>query len=79
MFGMKRVGRSDSLLCSFCHKSQDVVAHLICSPNDLSRAYICNEWVHVCYSILEGYKADQPTLNSGKTFVYTLNPSSIVD
>jgi ATP-dependent Clp protease ATP-binding subunit ClpX len=39
--------------CSFCHKSQDAVAKLISSPSDYPRAYICDECVAVCNSILE--------------------------
>ena len=51
---MKTSGRSDeSLRCSFCHKSQDAVAKLISSPSDYPRAYICDECVAVCNSILE--------------------------
>jgi ATP-dependent Clp protease ATP-binding subunit ClpX len=41
------------LRCSFCHKSQDAVAKLISSPTDYPRAYICDECVAVCNSILE--------------------------
>ena len=40
---MKRTGSDDSLRCSFCHKSQDVVGKLISSPSDYPRAYICDE------------------------------------
>ncbi|MHB1701150.1 MAG: ATP-dependent Clp protease ATP-binding subunit ClpX [Acidobacteriaceae bacterium] len=46
-------GADDSLRCSFCHKSQDSVAKLISSPSDYPRAYICDECVAVCNSILE--------------------------
>jgi len=48
-----RSGSEDSLRCSFCHKSQDAVAKLISSPSDYPRAYICDECVAVCNSILE--------------------------
>src|SRR5690242_21533540 len=41
------------LRCSFCHKSQDAVAKLLSSPSDYPRAYICDECVAVCNSILE--------------------------
>src|SRR5260370_11508195 len=44
---------TDVLRCSFCRKSQDVAAKLISSPNDYPRAYICDECVAVCVSILE--------------------------
>jgi ATP-dependent Clp protease ATP-binding subunit ClpX len=51
---MKTSRSSDeSLRCSFCHKSQDAVAKLISSPSDYPRAYICDECVAVCNSILE--------------------------
>jgi hypothetical protein len=41
------------LYCSFCRKSQDSVAKLISSPSDYQRAYICDECIAVCASILE--------------------------
>ena len=48
-----RSGSEEILRCSFCHKSQDAVAKLISSPSDYPRAYICDECVAVCNSILE--------------------------
>src|SRR4051794_21710025 len=48
------------LRCSFCHKSQDAVAKLISSPSDYPRAYICDECVAVCNSILEDDRAATP-------------------
>jgi ATP-dependent Clp protease ATP-binding subunit ClpX len=48
-----RMGSEEALRCSFCHKSQDAVAKLISSPSDYPRAYICDECVAVCNSILE--------------------------
>src|ERR1700761_8438121 len=51
-------GTDDSLRCSFCHKSQDAVAKLISSPSDYPRAYICDECVAVCNSILEDDRAE---------------------
>ena len=36
---------TETLQCSFCRKSQDVVGKLISSPPDYPRAYICNECV----------------------------------
>jgi ATP-dependent Clp protease ATP-binding subunit ClpX len=51
-------GAEESLRCSFCHKSQDAVAKLISSPSDYPRAYICDECVAVCNSILEDDKTD---------------------
>ncbi len=57
---MKRTGSDDALRCSFCHKSQDVVGKLISSPSDYPRAYICDECIAVCNSILEDDKAETP-------------------
>src|SRR5260370_2081698 len=53
-------GSDDTLRCSFCHKSQDVVGKLISSPSDYPRAYICDECIAVCNSILEDDKSDLP-------------------
>ena len=50
---MKRSGPEEALRCSFCHKSQEAVGKLISSPSDFPRAYICDECVAVCNSILE--------------------------
>ena len=55
-----RTGSDDSLRCSFCHKTQDVVAKLISSPSDYPRAYICDECVAVCNSILEDDRGETP-------------------
>jgi ATP-dependent Clp protease ATP-binding subunit ClpX len=49
------------LRCSFCHKSQDAVAKLISSPSDYPRAYICDECVAVCNSILEDDRSATPS------------------
>jgi len=55
---LKRTGTDDALRCSFCHKSQDVVGKLISSPSDYTRAYICDECIAVCNSILEDDKPE---------------------
>jgi ATP-dependent Clp protease ATP-binding subunit ClpX len=55
---VKRAGSDDSLRCSFCHKSQEVVGKLISSPSDYPRAYICDECIAVCNSILEDDRAE---------------------
>src|SRR3981081_4732968 len=52
-----RTGSEEMLRCSFCHKSQDAVAKLISSPSAYPRAYICDECVAVCNSILEDDRA----------------------
>ncbi len=57
---MKRTGSDEPLRCSFCHKSQDVVGKLISSPSDFPRAYICDECIAVCNSILEDDRHDAP-------------------
>src|ERR1700681_3549061 len=63
---------------SVCHKSQDAVAKLISSPSDYPRAYICDECVAVCNSILEDDRTATPTAavpnqlpkpQEGKTFL----------
>ncbi len=57
---MKRSSSDDSLRCSFCHKSQDVVGKLISSPlSDYPRSYICDECIAVCNSILEDDRNEQ--------------------
>ena len=55
-----RTGTDEILRCSFCHKSQDAVAKLISSPSDYPRAYICDECVAVCNSILEDDRTTTP-------------------
>jgi ATP-dependent Clp protease ATP-binding subunit ClpX len=55
-----RTGSDEVLRCSFCHKSQDAVAKLISSPSDYPRAYICDECVAVCNSILEDDRTATP-------------------
>ena len=58
---MNRAGSDATLRCSFCYKSQDVVGKLISSPSDYPRAYICDECIAVCNSILTDDKSDQPS------------------
>ena len=58
---VKRTGSDDSLRCSFCHKSQDAVGKLISSPSDYPRAYICDECIAVCNSILEDDRHEHST------------------
>ena len=61
-----RTGPEEALRCSFCHKSQDAVAKLISSPSDYPRAYICDECVAVCNSILEDDRGDShPSTTAG--------------
>src|SRR2546423_2573300 len=56
-----RTGTEENLRCSFCHKSQDAVAKLLSSPSDYPRAYICDECVAVCNSILEDDRTETHT------------------
>jgi ATP-dependent Clp protease ATP-binding subunit ClpX len=63
---LKRAGSDDTLRCSFCHKSQDVVGKLISSPSDYPRAYICDECIAVCNSILEDDKPEPTTTGPHK-------------
>jgi len=63
---LKRAGSDDSLRCSFCHKSQDVVGKLISSPSDYPRAYICDECIAVCNSIIEDDLHEQSYSTPGK-------------
>ena len=63
---MKRSGTEETLRCSFCHKSQEVVGKLISTPGDYPKSYICDECVAVCNSILEDDRPESagPTLYS---------------
>ena len=60
---MKRSGSDETLRCSFCHKSQEVVGKLISTPGDYPKAYICDECVAVCNSILEDDKPEKTAPN----------------
>jgi len=62
-----RTGTEEILRCSFCHKSQDAVAKLISSPSDYPRAYICDECVAVCNSILEDDRTATPPSSTPNT------------
>jgi ATP-dependent protease Clp ATPase subunit len=60
------------LYCSFCRKSQDQVSKLISGPRTLSPAYICDECIAVCNSILEKHsgpgemqQTNSPAANHG--------------
>jgi hypothetical protein len=50
---MWRRQQEEPMRCSFCHKGQDTVGRLISSPSDYPRAYICDECIAVCASIIE--------------------------
>jgi ATP-dependent Clp protease ATP-binding subunit ClpX len=50
---VKRLPADELLHCSFCQKTQEAVGKLISSPGDHPRAYICDECVALCNTILE--------------------------
>jgi uncharacterized protein (TIGR03435 family) len=52
--------------CCFCHRSKDVVAYLIAGPNLSPRAYICDECVEVCNSILLEERRNKPQTERAK-------------
>ncbi|MGH9627065.1 MAG: ClpX C4-type zinc finger protein [Bryobacteraceae bacterium] len=52
----------DSLRCSFCHKAQGDVRKLISNPGEYPRAYICDECVGVCMTIIEDDREDTSEL-----------------
>jgi ATP-dependent protease Clp ATPase subunit len=49
-----------SICCSFCRKSEGSVSKLISNPSDYPRAYICDECIAVCASILEDDRVGHP-------------------
>ena len=72
---MKRMSSQGSLRCSFCRKSQDVVAKLIATPGDYPKSYICDECVLICNAILEEERSGK---NQGHRFAL-LKPHEIKD
>jgi ClpX C4-type zinc finger len=45
----------DKLRCSFCNRSEDEVNDLMGNPKKFSpRAYICNDCVSICHSLMLG-------------------------
>ena len=61
---MKRTVAEESVRCSFCNKPQDSDRKLIAAPGDHPRAYICEECVSVCETMLEEGQAE--SIASGK-------------
>src|SRR5438105_4769337 len=59
----RRATTEESLRCSFCHKGQPTVSKLISTPNDYPRAYICDECITVCASILEDERGSTISLD----------------
>jgi len=62
----KRPSFEEPLRCSFCRKTQDAVRKLISSPGDFPRAYICDECVAVCNSILEEERSERVPTSQAK-------------
>ena len=58
--------------CSFCHKSQDVVRKLISAPSDYPRAYICDECIAVCNSILQDEGQKPPPMPEPRLHYHSL-------
>ena len=44
--------------CSFCRKPPSEVGKLISNPSDYPRAYICDERIFICTSILDDERAE---------------------
>src|SRR5579872_6715176 len=63
---LKRPGTEELLHCSFCQKPQDAVGKLISSPGDHARAFICDECVAVCNSILEEDRGERAPATQSK-------------
>ncbi len=57
----RRVADSDPLRCSFCGKPQNAVGKLISSPSDTPRAFICDECIAVCVTILADDRKEADT------------------
>jgi ATP-dependent Clp protease ATP-binding subunit ClpX len=74
-----RTGSEEILRCSFCHKSQDAVAKLISSPSDYPRAYICDECVAVCNSILEDDRTTTPPTTTPNQLPKPLEVKTFLD
>jgi ATP-dependent Clp protease ATP-binding subunit ClpX len=55
---LKRPVTDEIVRCSFCNKQQDAVRKLIAAPGDHPRAYICEECVTVCNTMLEEGQAE---------------------
>lgn len=63
---MKRTVTEETVHCSFCNKPQDDVRKLIAAPGDHPRAYICEECVTVCNTVLEEGQAESIAAGKAK-------------
>jgi len=52
--------------CSWCDKPQEEVALLIATPTGRPRAYICDECVDVCNSVIEVRSTQSQTDQTGR-------------
>lgn len=55
---MKRAVTEEIARCSFCNKPQDSARKLIAAPGEHPRAYICEECVGICTTMLEEGQAE---------------------
>ena len=62
------------LWCSSCRKSQDAVSKLISNPSSYPKAYICDECIAVCASILEGDRDPHPAVSGTPVNVDEMHP-----
>jgi len=60
---LKRSATEETLRCSFCHRTQDSVRILIPSSAGYPRAYICDECISICHSVVEQKIAAEPESN----------------
>ena len=56
---MRRATPEGVLRCSFCRKSQDIVAKLIATPGDYPKSYICDACVVICNAILNDERSSK--------------------
>ena len=73
LFG-QREKSSESPKCSFCHKPEAAVGKLISSPSDYPRAYICDECIAVCNSILQDDRTASELAEPGEADKPDLSP-----
>jgi ATP-dependent Clp protease ATP-binding subunit ClpX len=63
---LKRPVTDEIVRCSFCNKPQDAARKLIAAPGDHPRAYICEECVIVCNTMLEEGQAESIATGKAK-------------
>jgi ATP-dependent protease Clp ATPase subunit len=65
--GLRSRVEDNALRCSFCQKAQEAVGKLISSPSEYPRAYICDECIGICSSILEDDAAEHAATEATNT------------